>query len=426
MSILTSLFTGASGLTAHGDAIGVVGDNIANASTVGFRASRASFADVLGGSALSTQRLGSGVRMTGPETQFSQGSLQQTENSLDLAIRGNGWFAVRGNHQGQENTFYTRDGRFHLDNSGRVSNEGGLRLQGYIIDAAGELSSAPGDIVLAGQTSPPSRTTAVNFAVNLDSGATPPPAWVAATPGTTSNFATSTTVYDSIGAAHRVDIYFRNSAPGAWEWHAMVDSGDLGLPAGTPTQIADGTLGFTATGALNTEVTLSSSVSFAGATPNQVITFDFGDSLGAGGTGLAGSTGFSGPSEVNSVNQDGYGAGTLTDVAIAEDGTVTGLFSNGQSREVARVALAHLTADSGLRRTGSQLFEATAESGQPSLGAASTSGTGYISAQVLEGANVDLGEELVTLIAYQRAFQANARTVSTADDMLSEIANLKR
>jgi flagellar hook protein FlgE len=427
MSILTSLFTGASGLAAHGDAIGVVGDNIANASTVGFRSSRASFEDVLGGSARSTQRLGVGVRMTGPETQWNAGSLQQTGNSLDLAIRGGGFFAVSGNHQGVTNTYYTRDGRFHKDDQNYLVNGGGLRLQGYTIDPTGQLSSAPGDLQLGGTSSQPNPTTGVTVAVNLDASETVPPTWNDATPAQTSNFSTSTTVFDSLGEAHRADMYFRKSGTGAWEWYAMVDSGDLGGTPGTPTRIANGTLGFTADGRLDTETTASSSASFANATPNQVINFDFGDSLTTdSGTGLSGSTQFAKASDVGGIDQDGYGAGTLTDVAISEDGTITGQFSNGQSRDIARVALAHFASDDGLRRTGAQLFEATSASGEASLGAAATGGTGWIAAQAIEGSNVDLGQELVTLIAYQRAFQANARTVSTADEMLSEISNLKR
>lgn len=427
MSILTSLFTGASGLGAHGDAIGVVGDNIANSSTVGYRSSRASFADVLGGSALTTQRFGAGVRMVGPVTQFNQGSLQGTGNELDLAIRGNGFFAVRGSRQGVDNTYYTRDGRFTTDKGGYVINPEGLRLQGYVIDPAGNPASAPTDILLSGQASPPNPTSGVKVAVNLDASASPPGAFVDATPGTTSNFASSTTVYDSLGGAHRVDLYFRNASAGSWEWYAMVDGADVGGTAGTPTRIGSGTLGFTTDGKLDTEVTTASTVSFTGATANQVIDFDFGDSLTTdGGTGLAGSTQFDGKSEITSVDQDGYTSGTLSGVSVADDGTITGLFSNGQSRPVARVALARFQNDQGLRRTGAQLFEETPDSGQPALGAAATGGTGYIAAQAVEASNVDLGQELVTLIAYQRAFQANARTVSTADEMLSEISNLKR
>jgi flagellar hook protein FlgE len=158
MSLLTSLYIGNSGLDAHGDAIGVVGDNIANVSTVGFRGSRANFADVLGDTHTNGQRGGAGVRMAGTQTLFGQGSLQQTGVDLDLAIRGNGFFQVSGNHEGIDSNYYTRDGRFHMDNDGYVVNTEGLRLQGYTISPTGQMAAAPGDLQLAGQ-SPPVATT---------------------------------------------------------------------------------------------------------------------------------------------------------------------------------------------------------------------------------------------------------------------------
>src|SRR5215470_2014373 len=211
MSILTSLFTGASGLGAHGDAIGVVGDNIANASTIGYKASRASFEDTLGGAAANGQRFGNGVRMGGPETLFGQGSLQQTGNSLDLAIRGNGFFAVAGNHGGVNGTYFTRDGRFHLDDKGVIVNSEGLELQGYIVDAQGNPSTSAGSLSLAGQESPPAATTTAQISTNLDSkSAAVTGAFSAADPVGTSSFQTSMTIYDSLGNSHRADIYFRN------------------------------------------------------------------------------------------------------------------------------------------------------------------------------------------------------------------------
>src|SRR4051794_12696735 len=154
MSIFTSLYTGASGLQAHGEAIGVVGDNIANASTTGFKSGRASFQDVLGGTAPNGQRFGNGVRMGGINTQFGQGSLMQTGGKLDLAIRGNGFYTVAGNHEGIPGNYYTRDGQFHLDNTGTVVNNEGLKLQGYMIDASGNLSATVGDLVIGGQSEP--------------------------------------------------------------------------------------------------------------------------------------------------------------------------------------------------------------------------------------------------------------------------------
>ncbi len=428
MSIFTSLYTGASGLQAHGEAIGTVGDNIANTSTVGYKSSRANFEDVLGGTAPNGQRFGQGVRMAGVSTRFGQGSLQQTGASLDLAIRGDGFFAMAGNHDGIDGNYYTRDGQFHLDETGTVVNNGGLRLQGYLLDATGATSSTVGDLVIGGQ-SEPNPTTAVNMAVNLDSASvTPVLPFDPLNPGTTSNFSTSTTVYDSLGAPHRADLFFRANGAGAWEWHAMVDGGELtGGAPGVATEIATGTLTFTTDGALDTETMAASSASFLNATPNQAIAFDFGDAITTDlGTGLAGTTQFAGASSVTGVDQDGFGAGELVDVLISDEGVMRGVFSNGQSRDMARVALANFQAEDGLVRAGSQLFLESPSSGQALIGAAATGSRGAISAGTLEGSNVDLGSELVTMIAFQRAFSANAKTISTADEMLAEVNSLKR
>ncbi len=427
MSLLTSLNVGASGMTAHGAAIGVVGDNIANVSTIGYKRSRAGFADVLGGT-LGGQRLGAGVRLGSIDSQFDQGSIQQTGASLDLAIRGQGMFVVRGSHDGQTATYYSRDGRFGLDASGFVVNPHGLRLQGYLIDPAGVAATSVTDLDLAGQNSPPQPTSTAAMAFNLDATAVSPAAWDPTNPDTTSNYHTPVTVYDSLGAAHQIEIYFRKSGVGAWEWHAMADGGELtGGTAGTPTEIATGTLGFDTAGALDTEVTTSSSASFLGATANQAIAFDFGDSITTdGGTGLAGTTQFDGASAVTSLDIDGHGFGALLDVQVGPDGIIRGVFDNGDTRDLARVALALFAAEAELTRTGDGLYAESAASGQPLVDAAGVAGRGAISSGALEGSNVDLGAELVTMIAYQRAFQANVKTVTTADEMLAEVNSIKR
>jgi flagellar hook protein FlgE len=426
MSIWTSLYTATSGLGAHGDAISIVGDNIANSSTIGFKASRADFEDIIGGTAPNGQRVGAGVRMGGVEALFGQGAIQQTGRSLDMGIRGNGFFVLAGTHDGAEGTYYSRDGRFLLDKDGVLVNGDGLKLQGYLIDPTGQTASTASDLPIGG-VSAPRATTTLDMSVNLDASATPPAAWNPADPAGTANYSTSTTVYDSLGNAHRADVYFRASGGGNWEWHAMVDGGELaGGTAGTPTEIASGTLSFTTSGAMQAQTTASSSASFAGAAPNQVIAFSFGDPIAAGGTGLAGSTQFAGASSVTGLSQDGFAAGALVDVSIADDGTITGRFSNGQTRPMARVALATFASETNLERAGSQLFRVTQGSGEALVGAAGSGERGAISSGSLEGSNVDLSNELVTLIAYQRAFQANARTVTTADEMLTEITHLKR
>jgi flagellar hook protein FlgE len=426
MSILTSLYIGANGMTAHGSAISVVGDNIANTSTVGFKRARAGFADILGGS-LNGRHLGGGVRHALNQTDYGQGALQQTGGPLDLAISGDGFFVVRGDHGGQVGQYYTRDGRFGLDNEGFVVDPRGLRLQGFNMTATVQ-AAGPGDLQLGGRQSPPEATTIANLSLNLDSSAVPPAAWDPTNPSTTSNYATSMTVYDSLGAAHRVEVYFRAQGGGAWEWHAMVDGGDLtGGTAGTPTEIANGALTFDPNGALDTETVNASSADFVGAAPGQAIQLDFGDAITTdGGTGRAGTTQYAGASSVTSIDTDGHSLGNLIDLQVAEDGTIEGVFDNGDRQALARVAIATFASEAGLDRAGDGLVAQTAASGQALIDAAGEGGRGAIASGALEASNVDLGEELVTLIAYQRAFQANARTVTTADEMMAEIANLKR
>lgn len=428
MSVLATLYTGSSGLTAMGQAIGVVGDNIANSSTIGFKGSRANFEDVLGGTAPNGQRLGAGVRLSGVETLFGQGAVVATGRPLDMAIRGEGFFVLKGNHDGIDGNFFSRNGQFLINNEGDLVSQEGLSVQGYTIDPSGVTSPLPGNINIDVQAAP-NATTSVSIFTNLDATSVPPALpFDPANAADTSNFTTSTTVFDSLGNAHRVDVFFRSNGAGAWEWHALVDGGELtGGTAGTPTEIASGTLTFTTDGALDTETTTASSANFLNATPNQALTFDFGDSITTdGGTGLAGSTQFASASAVTAVDQDGFAAGSLVELIVADDGTITGRFSNGQSRPLARVALATFGSEEGLLRAGGQLFVETPESGETLIEAAATGGRGAISGGSLETSNVNLSDELVTLIAYQRAFQTSARIVSTADEVLVELTNLKR
>ncbi len=428
MAIWSSLLTGSSGLSAYGDAIGIVGDNIANVSTTGFRGSRAGFKDLLGGFGANGQRLGGGVQMSGAQVLYGQGSLLGTGRSLDMAINGNGFYVVKGDNRGIEGTYFSRDGRFGFDQDGYIVNPGGLRLQGYGIDPqTGTMASSISDLKLDSQSAP-ALTTSVDMHLNLDSSAVPPVnPWDPTDPQATSNYSTSVTVYDSLGAAHRADVYFVNDGNGNWEWHALVDGGELdGGAPGVGTEIAGGTLEFDQNGALVTESASSPGADFVNAAPGQVIDFDFGDAISDGGTGLAGTTQFGSAFNVTSVSQDGFEPGTLVDLRVGDDGTITALYSNGDSRAVARVALAQFASEDGLVRSGNQLFSQSADSGEPLIGAAATGGRGSISAGFLEGSNVDLGGELVTMIAYQRAFSANARTITTADEMLSETMNIKR
>ncbi len=426
MSITNSLYIGISGLIAHGDAIGIVGDNIANTSTIGFKRSRASFSDLLGGE-VGNQRFGGGVRLGGPQTMWDQGAIAQTGNAMDVAINGGGMFVVKGNHGGRDNQYYTRDGRFQLDNKGFVVDPRGLKLQGYPIDPLGNVAKTPGDLALGARQSSPVPTTSAKMTLNLDSNAVAPAAFDPANPVTTSNYATSATVYDSLGKGHRVEVYFRAQGNGTWEWHAMADGGELA--GGTPgqlTEVATGGMTFDPTGKLQTQTTTSSSANFVGAAPNQTVAFNFGDDIASGGTGLAGTTQFSGVSAVAGIELDGHGFGNLTDLSISDDGTITGVFDNGDRINLAKIALADFTNLEGLERAGDGLVMETQASGTALIDNPQTGARGGLVSGALEQSNVDLSTELVTLIAYQRAFQANSKTVTTADEMMAEVANLKR
>lgn len=426
MSITNSLYIGISGLQAHGDAISIVGDNIANASTIGFKRSRASFSDMLGGE-IASQRFGGGVRLETPQSMWSQGTITQTGNPLDLALDGGGLFVVKGAHGGQDLQYYTRDGRFHMDDTGYVTNQEGLRLQGFAIDSSGTRALSPGDLKLGGMQTPPVPTATAGMKLNLSADAVVGPAWDPTDPDATSNYATSATVYDSIGTAHHVDVYFRAQGSGAWEYHAMVDGGELaGGTAGTLTEIGSGTLTFNTNGSLQSQTATPALASFANAAPNQSIALNFGDDIATGGTGFDGTTQYAGASSVNGLDVNGHAAGKLTEIAISDDGKITGVFDNGDKIALAQVAVASFANEEGLRRSGDGLYTESTTSGQPLIDVSGTGARGSVQSGALEASNVDLGNELVTLIAYQRAFQANAKTVTTADEMLQEIDNLKR
>jgi len=432
MSILKSLTIGVSGLRANSEALGVAGDNIANVNTVGFKRSRAVFEDVLGRSVASyapIRQAGAGTRMSGVEQMWSQGAMVTTDSPTDLAISGDGFFVVAGNMQGAEGRYYTRAGQFHVDKDGRLVNVDNLRLQGYTATADGTMGATIGDLVVSGGTVPANPTTQVNIAANLDA-TTPinPNTFDPLDPSRTSDFTQNVTVYDSLGSAHELTVYYHKSADNTWDWHAMADGGELaGGTPGTPTEVASGDLAFTTDGKLDSDTVTNNTIDFAGATPGQVIGFDFGTSItGDNGTGLDGTTQYASKSVPVELRQNGYAAGNVAGISIADDGRITGVFSNGQERVLGQVVTADFANINGLERTGNGLWIESQNSGQPLIGGANAGGRGSIVSGSLEQANVDLGSEFVNLIAYQRGFQANSRVITTADEMYGELVNLKR
>ncbi len=439
MSITSALYTGVTGLQAMGNSIQVVGNNIANSNTVGFKAMRADFSDLLyqslntGGN---SSQLGRGVQIETISRHFAQGAFLNSTSVTDMAINGRGFFIVSDGN----GSFYTRAGNFKTNSNGDLINTDGLGVQGYLYNAVGQPSGIRGTINLSNLTSAPQMTSSINIGANVsaDSSIT---AFDIANPGNTSAYSTSMTVYDSLGRAHNMILYFNKvqeydaTVPqnSQWEWHAVVDGAEvndddpLNPPtptAGMPWETGFGTLEFNGNGQLIAQ-TGSATFNFTGgATQGQTIMFDFGDDIASGGTGLGGTTQFAGPSVTDTQTQNGYPAGSLEDILVDGDGFITGVFSNGRTRTVAQLALANFQNEGGLYAVGSNLFVETPHSGQPTVSAPNTGATGSVSGNSLESSNVDLSNEFVTLIINQRAFQANSRIVSTGNDMLQVIVQL--
>ncbi len=417
MSITKAMWTGVSGLGAEGGALGVIGDNIANGNTVGFKASRALFEDILGGAIGSN--VGGGVRLARTQQIFGQGSIVNTGQATDLAISGDGFFVVKGSLGGVSGDFYSRAGQFTPDNQGFLVNPQGLKLQGYGVNPDGTISSQMGDIQLPTTPLAPKPTSSFEVDANLmaSTPVTGTP-FDPANPGSTPK-ATST-VYDSLGTPHQVDIYFEKTAAG-WDYHVVAEGSEVGQAAG-PFEVSTGNMTFGPDGSLTTPNPAPSvSFDFTGAVPGQAVTLDFGTP----GT-LDGITSLGDETSMNGMQTDGYSAGLLTGVKIDPDGTVMGTYDNGEQMALAQVATAKFASNDGLDRAGGNCWVKTRESGDPAIAAAGTGGRGSLVAGALEQSNVDIAEQFVRMISHQRSFQANSKTITTADEMLQEVVNLKR
>jgi flagellar hook protein FlgE len=427
MSLLSALSAGTTGLEASSLELSVVGDNIANSNTIGFKAGRAAFEDALTQSVIGgTGEIGLGARFKAVQKILTQGALTSTGIATDLALQGSGYFIVSGNHNGQTANFFTRAGQFTVDSNGYLVNLEGLRIQGFPADPAGTVSGLPGDLLVGTASAQPRATATITVKANLQADAANAPAWDPTNPSLTSTFSTSMTVYDTLGTAHQVQVFFSKTGAGAWDWHAMTDG--AGLTGGTPgtlTEVGGGTLTFDSQGRLagSTEV---SNFNPLGAVNPQALDFNFGDDIAAGGTGLLGVTQFAAPSASTFIGQDGFGSGQLASIRIDPQGFVSGIFTNGQTRVLGQVAVAGFSAPDRLERVGGNLFQQSQASGQPVIGAPGSGGRGSVISGSLEQSNVDLAEQFVRLIAAQRAFQANSKTITTADQLLSELIAMKR
>lgn len=443
MSLMTALYSGASGLEVNSLELSVVGDNIANANTIGFKAGRAAFADAMAQQLVGSTASGAGQRGLGVKLQLvqkimTQGALTNTGLATDLSIEGNGFFVVKGAHNGSQGTYYTRAGQFTIDNTGYLVNLEGLQVQGYTADNSGEINSASvGDLQVGSATAPPRPTDNVTVRGNLAANAAILAAFDPTDAANTSNFSTSVTVYDSLGKAHQIDIAFRKASETAgppavndWEWYSTTDGGNVtGGTLGTAMIVSQGTLQFDDSGRL-LDKTQDPLVTFdpIGAAPQEV-NFNFGTEYIAGdpqATGLDGLTQFTAASSISFLSQLGYTSGDLSRVSIDSKGRVVGSFSNGQSRVLGQVVLANFEAPDNLMRVGGTLYTEQPASGAATIGAPATADRGGIVAGALEQSNVDLASEFIRMIAAQRGFQANSKTLSTADQLLAELMQIKR
>ncbi len=427
--LLGSLYSGNTGLHAAAVGVGVVGDNIANSNTTGFKGARAHFEDLISefivGSSGPTQ-VGRGVTLERIEKLFTQGSFQTTGVPTDMAISGDGFFIVHG-AEGGENQ-YTRNGAFRFDEQGFLISQGGQRVQGFNADGQGNLSAVPEDVRVTRRQLEPRATSQIEMHANLRPD-DPIQAFDPNDAENTSSFRTSVVMYDSLGNSHEVTVFGTHTAQGTWEMNGVVDGGEIaGGVAGTPVQVPLGTLEFDDAGLLVSEnIAQPVVIDWIGAAQGQV-TFDFGDALNDGGTGRAGSSQWNqvAESSANFITQDGYGTGQLEQIGVDENGVVTGGFTNGRTLVLGQVALARFEDPTSLGAVGGNNFVETASSGVAVTGTAQTGGRGGVVSGALELSNVELSDEFISLIAYQRAFQANSKTIQTADGLLQEVFQLVR
>ena len=424
---------GLAGLNASSKALDTIGNNIANASTIGYKTGSTQFSDVFAASlsGAGAAPVGLGTKISAVVQQFTQGSIGVTSNPLDIAINGGGFFQV---DDGNGATVYSRNGQFQLDQSGYIVNSSGLKLKGIMADK-GVISQGSPAVPLRlfdptqSLAGPPQMTggspgnTGVEVNVNLDARLGPP----SASPfdynnPTTYKQSTAVTVYDSLGNPHTYSMYFvKMAAASTWDVYTTLTN-----PPGASPQFTDlsaggklGTLTFDASGELTssafTAAITDAQLGYTGAISNLSFPVNFG-----------GSTQFGSSFSVNAMVQDGYGSGTLAGFNVGQDGTILGRYTNGQTAVVGQVILASFRNSQGLQPLGDNVWAQTPGSGDSIVGVPGSSGQyGVLQSAALEESNVDLTAELVNMITMQRSYQANAQTIKTQDSILQTLVNLR-
>ena len=411
-----------SGINASGEELRIIGNNVANASTTGFKKSRAEFADVYAATdgAASTS-VGAGVRLSGVTQQFGQGNIGFTNSKLDLAINGRGFFVMDDNGT----RAYTRAGNFQVDRDGFITNPDGKKLVVNGADENGTITGAVGPLQLDRSNITPVATTRVDIGLNLDSTDTPPPT-APFSPDIPSSFnsSTSLTVYDSLGGSHLATMYYvKGEQPGQWDMYTLIDGKDIKGKEAPPYD--PDVISFNGAGQLE-------SINGTPVPPGTIEYPEYDTGTGAEPLTLSMNllsnspiTQFGSRFNVNELSQNGFTSGRLSGVDIDDTGVVRARYTNGQTRTLGQVALADFSNPQGLRPLGDSAWAESFASGVPLVGTPGSGSLGVLQAGALEGSNVDLTAELVNMITAQRNFQANAQVITTADTVTQTVINIR-
>ena len=399
-----------SGLNAASKDLEVTANNIANTATTGFKGSRAEFAELFNaaGPNLSSSQTGSGVRLTNVAQQFTAGSVETTNNSLDFAISGDGFFTLRDG----KGYSYTRAGAFQKDPNGYVTNANGQRLQIFpAVGNGGFDNSTLSDLQLLTSQNAAKATSSVQMSLNLPSDATPPAtAFDPVNDPLSYNQSTPFTAYDSLGATHSGIVYFiKDPAANVWNANLYIDGASTG---------ASQPLTFNSSGALvapaNGKLSFPTVSVSPGADPMQ-LTLDLGKSTQFGNAYAA-----------SAINPDGYPTGILSSIDVSGEGVVQAKYSNGQTTSLGQLAMAQFSNEQGLRQLDNTNWAASSDSGTPIMGAAGNGTFGSVQAGALEASNTaDLTAQLVNMIKAQRNYQANAQVISTDNQLTQTIINIR-
>jgi len=400
---------GLSGLDAASKSLEVTGNNIANSSTVGFKQSRADFADVFANSLNSSgsTQAGIGTAVSNVQQLFIQGNITTTSNSLDIAINGNGFYRMDDNGT----ISYTRNGQFQLNKNGNIVNAAGNILTGYGVNSAGVLATgSPSDLVINTANIPASATTSIKNALNLNASATPITSTFNPTDSTTYTNSSPVTVFDSLGNTHTVTNFFvKASTAGTWNVYTTIDG------SSTPVSTTPFQLTFSNSGASTGSTTNTVSFTPSGASGAATVSINMN---------FAGSTQYNSAFTNISLTQNGYTTGQLTGFNTGADGTIIGSYSNQQTQVLGQVALVNFANPNGLTNLGGNSWAETSASGSPVVGTPGSGTLGVLQSNATESSNVDLTTELVNLITAQRFYQANAQTIKTQDQVLQTLVNL--